>query len=135
MAVEIRPYRDADLPGVIALCAAEGWPSFVDDPDLARRAFTAPGVTTVVAEEAGEVVGFAELMSDGVLQAHLSLIATAASHRRRGIARTMLELALDEAGGARIDLVTDSADAFYSRLPHRRMSGFRLYPPFAKRDP
>lgn len=130
MPIEIRRYADADLPGVLVLCAAEGWPSFVDNPQMAQRALTAPGVTTVVAVEAGEVVAFAELMSDGVLQAHLSLIATAQTHRRKGLARRMLAFALAEAGGSRIDLVTDSADTFYSRLPHRRMSGFRLFPPF-----
>jgi ribosomal protein S18 acetylase RimI-like enzyme len=93
---------------------------------------TAPGVTTLVAvdEEAGAgVVGFACLQSDGEIQAHLSLIAVEAAHRRRGIARALIAEALARAGGERIDLVTDSAEAFYERLPHRRMAGYRLYSP------
>lgn len=91
----------------------------------------APGVTTVVAvdEEAGAgVVGFACLQSDGEIQAHLSLIAVEAAHRRRGIARALIAEALARADGERIDLVT--AEAFYERLAHRRRAGYRVYPPF-----
>ena len=131
-AVEVRPYGRADLDGVIGLCAAEGWPSFPADPARAHRALTAPGVTSVVAAADGEVVGFAQLLSDGEIQAHLSLIATAAAHRGQGIARRMLALALERAGGVRIDLVTDSAEDFYAGLQHHRMAGFRIYPPFAR---
>lgn len=43
--------------------------------------------------------------------------------------------ALSRAGGQRIDLVTDSAEVFYSGLTHRRMAGFRVYPPFDQSAP
>ena len=127
--MEIRRYRPTDLPGVLRLCAQEAWPSLVKDPARAARALAAPGVTTIVATEGDALLGFAQLLSDGEIQAHLSLIAVDAGHRRRGIARAMIERALAEAGGERIDLVTDSAEEFYSALPHRRMAGFRIYPP------
>jgi ribosomal protein S18 acetylase RimI-like enzyme len=130
MSVEVRPYRREDLEGVLKLCEAEGWPSFPADPPRAHRALTAPGVTSVVAAAGAEVVGFAQMLSDGEVQAHLSLIATAAAHRGQGVARRMLALALAQAGGQRVDLVTDSAESFYSGLQHRRMAGFRIYPPF-----
>lgn len=129
-AVEVRPYGRADLDGVIGLCAAEGWPSFPADPARAHRALTAPGVTSVVAAADGEVVGFAQLLSDGEIQAHLSLIAVDPAFRRRGVARELVTLGLRQAGGLRIDLVTDSAEAFYASLPHFRMAGFRLYPDY-----
>lgn len=58
--VSVRPYHRSDLPVVLALCEGEGWPSFPADPELAHRAMTAPGVTTVVAaDETAGVVGFA----------------------------------------------------------------------------
>ena len=125
---EVRRFEPRDLDGVIALCALEGWPSFLEDPARALRALIAPGVTTIVADEAGRVVGFAQLMSDGEIQAHLSLIAVHPDARRQGLARQMLRLALAQAGGARIDLVTDTAPEFYAALPHRRMEGFRIWP-------
>ena len=129
---EVRRFRPDDLEGVIALCVAEGWPSFPEDPARALRALSAPGVTTVVGEEAGRVVGFAQLLSDGEIQAHLSLIAVHPDARRQGLARQMLRLALAEAGGSRIDLITDTAPQFYAALPHRRLDGFRIWPQIDK---
>ncbi len=128
----VRRFRPYDLEGVIALCIAEGWPSFPEDPARALRALTAPGVTTVVGEEAGRVVGFAQLLSDGEIQAHLSLIAVHPDARRQGLARAMLRLALADAGGTRIDLITDTAPEFYAALPHRRLDGFRIWPQIDK---
>jgi ribosomal protein S18 acetylase RimI-like enzyme len=125
-------YERSHLSGVVALCQAEGWPSFPADPERAHRALTAPGVTTVVALDGGEVVGFACLQSDGEIQAHLSLIAVDARCRRGGIGRNLIGEALRGAGGERVDLVTDGADAFYAALVHRRMAGYRLYPPFVE---
>jgi ribosomal protein S18 acetylase RimI-like enzyme len=129
----VRPFAAGDLNGVLALCVAEGWPSFPDDPARALRALTAPGVTTIVAAEAEAVIGFAQLVSDGEIQAHLSLIAVAKSHRRQGLALAMLQEGLRRAGGIRIDLVTDSAPDFYAALPHHRLEGFRIYPQFVKK--
>src|SRR5580700_11149635 len=104
----VRPFAPDDLDGVIALCEAERWPSFPDDPARALRALTAPGVTTAVAIDGERLVGFAQLQSDGEIQAHLSLIAVDPAFRRQGLARRMLVLALERAGGVRIDLITDT---------------------------
>ena len=73
--VEIVPFIEEPLDGVIRLCNAEGWPSFPGDPERAIRVLTAPGVTTVIALDDGAVVGFAELFSDGELQAFLANLA------------------------------------------------------------
>ena len=127
-AMQIRRYCPDDLPGVLRLCEAEHWPSFPEDPPRANLALTAPGVTTIVATDNDRVIGFAQMQSDGQLQAHLSLIAVDKDYRGRGIARQLIGVALRQAGGQRVDLITDSAESFYSKLPHRRMSGFRLYP-------
>lgn len=74
-------YERSHLEGVVALCEAEGWPSYPADPERAHRALTAPGVTAVVAWDDGMVVGFAYLQSDGEIQAHLSNLAVAAAAR------------------------------------------------------
>ena len=132
--MEIRLYTLSDLAGVIRLCELEGWPGFPEDPPRANRALTAPGVTTMVAVDGGDVVGFAQLQSDGEIQAHLSSIAVDPAHRRKGIGRELIVQALREAGGDRIDLITDSAEDFYSQLPHFRRPGFRLYPEYTGPD-
>jgi ribosomal protein S18 acetylase RimI-like enzyme len=127
--VEIQSFDERHLDGVLQLCAAEGWPSLPEDPQRARRILTAPGVTTVVAVEGTEVVGVAEMFSDGELQAHLALLAVDSGRRHRGIGRALIEDALRRAGGERIDLLSEAdATGFYEQLPHKRMPGFRVYP-------
>jgi ribosomal protein S18 acetylase RimI-like enzyme len=125
----LRPYTRDDLPGVLGLCEAEGWPSFAEEPNRAHQVLTAPGIVTVVAVDGEALLGFAQLQSDGEIQAHLSVIAVDRQARRRGVARALIEAALKAAGGpGRIDLVTDSAREFYAAMPNVRMTGFRLYP-------
>jgi len=126
--VNLTQYERAHLPGVIALCEAEGWPSLVADPDRSHAVLTAPGVTTVVALDGEQVVGFAYLQSDGHIQAHLSMMAVHKSYRRKGIGRALLEYAAPLTGAQRVDLVTDTADEFYSSFEHRTFSGYRIYP-------
>jgi len=120
---------DLDLATVLALCEAEGWPSLPADPERARRALTAPGVTTVVAVVADSVVeGFAQIMSDGEIQAFLVNLLVTPALRQQGVGRALIREAFGLAGGQRVDLLTDTAEDFYERWPHRRFTGFRLYP-------
>jgi len=132
--MHFRRYQPSDLAGVIQLCAQENWPSFPEDRERAHRALTAPGVTTFVAVEGETVAGFAQLQSDGEIQAHLSLLAVDPAFRHRGIGRELIVRALREAGGQRVDLISDSAEGFYASLPHFRMPGFRLYPEYTGPD-
>jgi hypothetical protein len=53
------------------------------------RVLTAPGVTTVVALDHGDVIGFAELFSDGELQAYLANMVVDETRRGEGIGRAM----------------------------------------------
>jgi len=127
MAVE--SFAEKHLDGVIALCQAEGWPSYTANRSKTMRVLTAPGVTSVVAVDGHEVVGFAYMQSDGEIQAHLSLIAVSRTRRREGIGRLLIEEALRMAGGTRVDLLsTEGGDAFYRSLPHTAFPGFRVYP-------
>ncbi|WP_197509436.1 MULTISPECIES: GNAT family N-acetyltransferase [unclassified Mycobacterium] len=122
------------LDGVLRLCAAQGWTSFTADPARAARVLTAPGVTTVVALDDGVVVGFAELFSDGEIQAYLATLAVDETRRGKGIGRTLVTEALRLAGGERIDALSeDDALDFYRAFPHLEKPGIRLYP-FRQRD-
>ena len=103
--------------------------------DRALRVLAAPGVTTVVAIDDGLVVGFAELFSDGELQAYLSNVAVDATRRGEGVGRRLVKEALQRAGGERIDLLSEDSSAdFYRAFPHFEKPGFRLYP-FHQDDP
>ncbi|MDQ3658950.1 MAG: GNAT family N-acetyltransferase [Actinomycetota bacterium] len=123
---------DLHLSGVVALCCSLEWDNFHFDPDLTFKSFTAPGVTTLVAvaRNSREVVGFAQVFSDGVgLQAHLSLLAVDEKWRRGGVARMLVKEAFERIGTGRMDLIaSDESLDFYRSLAHREQAGFRLYP-------
>ena len=122
-------FRREHLDGVIALCADEGWPSFPEDPARALRALTAPGVKTVVAVDEDVIVGFAYGQGDGEIEAHLSNLVVTKSHRRRGIARRLVEEVFRRTGGTRMDLLAEpDSEAFYESFEHRELRGFRIWP-------
>ena len=119
------------LSGVVGICRSLDWDNFRHDPDLTRRSLTAPGVTTLVAV-AGDperVVGFAQIFGDGVLQAHLGLLAVAQSWRRMGVGRRLVEEAFERLGAERMDpIASDESLDFYRSFKHREQVGFKLYP-------
>jgi ribosomal protein S18 acetylase RimI-like enzyme len=125
--VDIRPFEDHDAPAIARLSTTVQWPSLTD-ADVVRRVCTAPGAVAYVAEQEGEVVGWAQAMGDGVLQSHLGFVAVHPGSRRRGIARLLVVASFQATRTKRMDLITDSADGFYESFAHKRMVGFRIYP-------
>jgi hypothetical protein len=74
------------LPGVIALFADECW-SYADDEQRTWRALTAPGAFSLVAlSPERTVIGIAQVLSDGEVQAFLAVLVVAREHRR-GVSR------------------------------------------------
>ena len=75
------------------------------------------------------MIGFAQIMSDGELQAYLATVAVDASRRGQGIGRRLVRQGLRLAGGERIDLLSEEdAAGFYRSFSHFEKPGFRLYP-------
>jgi ribosomal protein S18 acetylase RimI-like enzyme len=129
MSLELVGLREEHLPAVLQLYEAEGWPSFAQDPQLAHRACTGPGVVALVAVEDGEVVGFARLLTDGVLDAYLCELVVAAAARRKGVGKALVDEAFARSGARRLDLLAaEGSDGFYASFGHRTFPGFRLYP-------
>lgn len=122
-------FAPAHLPGVMALLAAEGWPSYSTDAARALRAFTAPGVVAAVSLDGETVAGFAQGMGDGEVQGYLALLAVASAYRRRGIARRLVVELCVRLGVERLDLHAEpGSEPFYEALPHVRATGYRIYP-------
>jgi len=127
--IDYEPISRESFPGVISLLKAEGWTSYTADANLTWKALTAPGVHTVVALDGGRVVGVAQMLSDGQIAAFLSIIIVHPDYRRQGIGLGLVREAFKRTGAKRgVDLVTDSADAFYRSFAHREFRGFRIYP-------
>jgi ribosomal protein S18 acetylase RimI-like enzyme len=127
--IDITPFGRGDLSHVVALCAGEGWTDYAEDPDRAFKALTAPGVTTLVASDADRVVGFVSIHSDGLIQAHLTVLAVEKAYRGQGIGQRLVTEALRRGGGERLNLLATSGfDQFWEAFPHETMVGYRLIP-------
>jgi hypothetical protein len=128
--VAYHSFEVSHLPGVLALCEAERWPSLPKDPARAERMLNAPNATTVVAVDAATVVGVAFAIVDaGCLDAYLSIMVVRAEYRRRGVAHRLVAEVFRLSGVERIDLLAEpGSEGFYDSLPHRRFAGYRLYP-------
>lgn len=92
-------------------------------PDALRRSFE-QSRHIAFAWDGDRLVGMARLLSDGVCNAYLVDVWTASSHRRRGIATTMMRRLIDAVPGQHVGLQTDDAQALYESL------GFRQQPEF-----
>lgn len=72
-----------------------------------------------------EVIGIAQVLSDGEVQAFLAVLVVAREHRREGVACRLVAEARARTRCLRLDVIS-CADPFYEQLGFRRVSGFRL---------
>ena len=121
----IEPFARAHLDGLIETVAAEGWTEYTDDVERTYRALTAPGSTTLVAIVDGKVAGAIQVQSDGVIQAHVSMLLIGRDARGLGLGKRLLREGLDRAGGMQVDVRTRT-EGYYERLGASRSLGYRL---------
>jgi ribosomal protein S18 acetylase RimI-like enzyme len=121
----IEPFARAHLDGLIALVAAEGWSEYTDDVERTYRALTAPGVTTLVAIVARQVAGAIQVQSDGLIQAHVSMLLIAPNARGARLGSRLLREGLQRAGGMQLDIRTRT-EGYYERFGASRSLGYRL---------
>jgi predicted N-acetyltransferase YhbS len=125
--VGIRRFIAEDASAICALCQAEGW-DYWDDTERVGRALGAPGVTTLVAERGGQLVGAIEVISDGAINWVIGAMIVSPEVRNEGIGTRLLEAAFEASGAKRLDLQTeDDGPRFYRRFEGREMVAFRLY--------
>jgi len=79
----------------------------------------------LIALVAGRVVGVIQVQSDGVIQAHLSMLLLDREWRGRGLGSRLLRDGLDRAGGLQLDIRTRT-EGYYERFGASRSLGFRL---------
>jgi ribosomal protein S18 acetylase RimI-like enzyme len=124
-AASIERFARAHLEELIALVEAEGWTEYTDDVQRTYRALTAPGVTTLVALVAGRVAGVIQIQSDGIIQAHVSMLLIDRDARGLRLGSRLLREGLRRAGGLQLDIRTRT-EGYYERLGASRSLGFRL---------
>jgi ribosomal protein S18 acetylase RimI-like enzyme len=123
--VSIEPYTRTNLDGLIALVAAAGWTEYTEDAERTHRALSAPGVTTLLALADGRVAGAIQVQSDGVIQAHVSMLLLDPEWRGQRLGSRLLREGLERAGGLYLDIRTRTEN-YYERLGASRSLGFRL---------
>ena len=74
---------------------------------------------TCIAYDGDRIVGTARVLSDGVCNAYIVDVWTLSDYRRQGIARTMLQLLMDDLPGQHVYLFSDDAADFYKKLGFR----------------
>ncbi len=121
----IKPFAHAHLNALIALVSAEGWTEYTEDVQRTYRALTAPGVTTLVVIADERVAGVIQVQSDGLIQAHVSMLLIDRKWRGVGLGSRLLREGLERAGGVRLDIRTRT-EGYYERLGASRSLGFRL---------
>jgi predicted N-acetyltransferase YhbS len=126
--MRIEPFAAEHFPGILELLEEEQWTTLTADPQATLRSLSAPGVVSLVAVEEGRVVGFAQTLTDGVIQAYLCRLLVARPHRGRGAGTKLVQSSLSASGAQRIDLLAaEGTEAFYGSFPHSHAwSGYRL---------
>lgn len=134
---QLRPARDEDSAGVIALIAAifDEYEGCVLDVDAEEPELRAPATTYDrfwVLEDRGEVVGCSACAVRLPL-IEMKKIYLAASHRGKGWGRRLIELVEDEArqlGAARIEAWSDTrfetAHIVYEKMGYQRAAATRF---------
>lgn len=85
-------------------------------------------VAVVALDAAGEVVGVAQMLSDGAVIAYLGLLLVAERLRGQEIGRELMLEAARRTGLERFDLLSEEdALPFYESFPHKRKPGVRIY--------
>ena len=90
---DIRPIRPEEFESARALLAACGWTSKIEDPDLFAASLRASQIA-LVAEDAGEVVGFLRAITDGTFNGYISMVAVAQGYRGTGLGKALVNAAL-----------------------------------------
>ena len=84
-------------------------------PALLEASFRNSAVP-VIAYAGDSIIGTARALSDGVCNAYVVDVWTDSAFRRQGVARTMLDLMLEQLPGQHVFLWTDDAEEFYQKL-------------------
>jgi ribosomal protein S18 acetylase RimI-like enzyme len=115
--VNVRPIRPAEFESARALLAASGWTKKVESAEVFAKSVQASQIS-LVAEEAGRIVGFLRAISDGVFNGYISMVAVAPEHRGRGIGTALVQAAIGQSANITWVLRADreGVQRFYESL-------------------
>ncbi len=117
----VRPIEAVELEAARLLLKANGWSGRHFEPEGFAR-MVAGAHEALVAIDEGRVVGFARSVGDGVSNGYLCTLVVDADHRRRGIARALVERLMGDDPDMTwvLRAARPGLFAFYEKLGFRR---------------
>lgn len=102
-----------------------GWPNPPAAETHLRMLRGSAHVWLALDDETGDVVGFVNAISDGVLAAYVPLLEVLPDYQGRGIGRALMRRMLETLSGIyMVDLLCDAElQSYYERLGMRRATG------------
>jgi ribosomal protein S18 acetylase RimI-like enzyme len=89
--MKIRAVEPHEVELVRLFLCANGWEHRVEGPAEFARLIQASQQTAVAVNLAGQVVGFARAITDGISNGYLSMVVVASTQRRQGVGRLLVE--------------------------------------------
>ncbi|MGV2883785.1 GNAT family N-acetyltransferase [Paenibacillus taichungensis] len=103
----------------------EGWPNPPSTPTFLKLLEQSYAVELAIDEEAGNVVGFIQAISDGVLSAYIPLLEVLPEYQGKGIGTDLIKRMFNRLGDLyMIDLLCDNElQEFYEKQGMQKASG------------
>jgi ribosomal protein S18 acetylase RimI-like enzyme len=103
----------------------EGWPNPPSTSTFYKMLEQSYAIELAVDEQTGNVVGFIQAISDGVLSAYIPLLEVLPEYKAQGIGSTLVQRMLERLQGLyMIDLLCDpEVQTFYVRQAMQRATG------------
>jgi ribosomal protein S18 acetylase RimI-like enzyme len=89
--MKIRAVEPHEVELVRLFLCANGREHRVEGPAAFARLIQASQRTAVAVNLAGQIVGFARAITDGISNGYLSMVVVASTHRRQGVGRLLVE--------------------------------------------
>lgn len=105
--------------------AASGWPTYPSPETHLRLLAASHAVALAIDDATGQVVGFVNAVSDGVLAAYIPLLEVLPAYQGRGIGSELVRRLLDRLGDLyMVDLLCEpELQPFYARIGMHPASG------------
>lgn len=114
--MQVRDLLSTEVESARLLLCAHGWAHRIESSEWFAQ-LVAASQRTVVAVDAGEVVGFARGITDGLSNGYLSMLVVAPSHRGKGVGSALVKHIVGEDAGVTWVVRTgrEGAEEFFAR--------------------
>ena len=116
--MRVRNVEPHEVESIRLFLCTNGWAHRVGDANDFARLIEASQRTAVAIGSAGEVVGFARGITDGISNGYLSMVVVSSANRRQGIGRALVQHIMGSSPGITWVLRAgrEGAAEFFSKL-------------------